>query len=200
MLQPGQSIVPFTLPSLNGQDWQLSSLDGKPYLLAFFRFASCPFCNLRLHQLINRLDELSADFTIVAVFESSVTELQRYAERHDSPFPILADEGGVIHSQYRIQHSWLGVFKGMLLRMPALFYALFKKGYVPLTIGGRMDTMPADFLVDRNGIIREAFYGRDEGDHLNFERIRQFAQYQGSTVQNGSVTAKSGIPPTAFKS
>lgn len=181
MLQPGQSIIPFTLLSLNGELWQLSSLEGKPYLLAFFRFASCPFCNLRVHQLINRLDELPANFTIVAVFESSVTELQRYAERHESPFPILADKAGVIHSEYRIQHSWLGVFKGMFLRLPSLLYAMFKKGYIPLTIGGRMNTMPADFLVDRNGIIREAFYGRDEGDHLDFEHIRQFAHSQSET-------------------
>ncbi|WP_461480662.1 peroxiredoxin family protein [Porticoccus sp.] len=200
MLRPGQSIIPFTLPSLKGEPWQLSSLDGKPYLLAFFRFASCPFCNLRLHQLVNRLDELPADFTLVAVFESSVTELQRYAERHDSPFPILADEGGVIHRQYRIQHSWLGVFKGMLLRMPALLYAIFKKGYVPLTIGGRMDTLPADFLVDRNGIIREAFYGRDDGDHLDFARIRQFAQGQSDRAKSVSALVKNGTAPTAFKS
>ena len=153
-------------------------------MLAFFRFASCPFCNLRLHQLISRLDELPDDFTIVAVFESSLTELQRYAERHQSPFPILADEGGVIHSQYGIRHSWLGVLKGMLFRFPSLLYAMFKKGYVPFSIGGRMDTMPADLLVDRQGIIREAYYGRDEGDHLNFERIRRFARQQTESTLN----------------
>jgi peroxiredoxin len=184
MLRPNDPIVPFSLPSLDGSPWQLSSLDGKPYLLAFFRFASCPFCNLRLHQLINRLDELPDDFTIVALFESSLTELQRYAERHQSPFPILADEGGVIHGQYKIRNSWLGVMKGMLFRLPSLLYAMFKKGYVPLTIGGRMDTMPADFLVDRHGIIQEAYYGQDEGDHLDFERIRQFAWQQAESLPN----------------
>ncbi len=181
MLQPNQPIIPFTLPSLDGSPWQLSSLAGKPYLLAFFRFASCPFCNLRLHQLISRLDKLPDDFTIVAVFESSLSELQRYAERHNSPFPILADEGGVIHGQYSIRHSWIGVLKGMLFRFPSLLYAMFKKGYVPLTIGGRMNTMPADFLVDRQGTIQEAYYGRDEGDHLDFERIRQFAWQQAES-------------------
>ena len=110
-----------------------------------------------------------------------VSELQRYAERHNSPFPILADEGGVIHGQYSIRHSWIGVLKGMLFRFPSLLYAMFKKGYVPLTIGGRMNTMPADFLVDRQGTIQEAYYGRDEGDHLDFERIRQFAWQQAES-------------------
>lgn len=178
MLRPGSSIIPFTLPSLDGSPWQLSNLEGKPYMLAFFRFASCPFCNLRLHQLISRLDKLPKEFTIVAIFDSSVMELQRYAERHDSPFPILADEAGIIHRQYGIRHSWFGVLKGMLIRFPSLIYALFKKGYLPFSIGGRMDAMPADLLVDRQGIIREAYYGSDEGDHLSFERIQEFSWQQ----------------------
>lgn len=182
MLQSGQSTIPFVLPSIDGSSWQLSSLEGKPYLLAFFRFASCPFCNLRLHQLISRLDELPDDFTIVAVFESSLAELQRYAERHQSPFPILADEGGIVHSQFGVRHSWIGVLKGMLFRLPSLLYAMFKKGYVPMTIGGRMDTMPADFLVDRKDIIQKAYYGSDEGDHLDFDSIKQFAWQQADSV------------------
>lgn len=60
--------------------------------------------------------------------------MKLHAERHETPFPILADKDGIIHSQYRIQHSWLGVFKGMLLRMPSLLYAMFKNGYLPLTV------------------------------------------------------------------
>lgn len=177
---PISSVIPFTLPALDGGQWQLSSLTGKPYLLAFFRFASCPFCNLRLHQLIQRIDELPADFTIVAVFESSLSELQRYGVRHHAPFPLLADAGGVIHAQYGIGHSWAGVVKGMFLRLPSLLYALFKKRYLPLSIGGAMHTMPADFLVDRHGVIQQAYYGADEGDHLNFEQIKQFAWQQAS--------------------
>lgn len=184
MLRPGQPILSFTLPSLDGTPWQLASLEGKPYLLAFFRFASCPFCNLRLHQLIQRKEELPADFAIVAVFESSLTELQRYAERHLAPFPILADEGGGVHGRYGIRHSWFGVMKGMVFRFPALLHALFKKGYVPLSIGGRIDTMPADFLVDRRGVIQQAYYGHDEGDHLEFEQIKRFARKQSNATPN----------------
>lgn len=96
----GQVVILFLLSSLDGPQWPLSRLDGKPCLLAFFRFASSPFCNLHLYQLISRLEELPDDFTIVAVFESSLPELQRYAKRHDSPFPNLADEDGLIHGQY----------------------------------------------------------------------------------------------------
>jgi hypothetical protein len=49
------------------------------------------------------------------------------------------------------------------------------KGYLPTTIQGRITTMPADFLVDEQGIIHTAYYGRDEGDHLPLARVLEFA-------------------------
>ena len=33
----------------------------------------------------------------------------------------------------------------------------------------------ADFLIDKNGIIQEAYYGKDEGDHLHFDTIKEFS-------------------------
>lgn len=174
----GQSVKNFTLPSLDGALWELDSLQGTPYLLAFFRFASCPFCNLRVHQLISYLDQLPDDFTVVAVFESPLKDLQRYAGKHQAAPPMLADEGGKWHSHYGIEHSWTGLLKGMLLRLPTLLYAMFGKGYLPFSVKGSMNTMPADFLVDRHGIIQEDYYGQDEGDHIPLARIRKLALEQ----------------------
>lgn len=34
--------------------------------------------------------------------------------------------------------------------------------------------LPADFLIDENGYIVEAYYGQDIGDHIPFERIENF--------------------------
>jgi hypothetical protein len=38
-----------------------------------------------------------------------------------------------------------------------------------------MTTMPADFLIDRGGIIQVAHYGKDEGDRLSFDTVKQFS-------------------------
>ena len=92
--QPGDAAGHFRLAALDGSMFHLSSLAGKPYLLSFFRFASCPFCNLRMHELVKRFDELGGDFTVVAVFDSPLDNLREHAERHHTPFPVLADPTG----------------------------------------------------------------------------------------------------------
>jgi peroxiredoxin len=101
--------------------------------------------------------------------------LRKHAEKHQAPFPILADEKNVFYKEYGIEHSVAGMFMGMLGRMPALLRAMFVKGYLPLVIKGSLTTMPADFLVDENGVIQTAYYGKDEGDHLPFERVKAFS-------------------------
>lgn len=174
--KPGDMVSPIRLPAIDGTLFDLDSLKGQSYMLSFFRFASCPFCNLRMHELVTKFDQLPDGFTIVAVFDSPLDNLQQHADRHHAPFPVLADENGDAYKRYDIEHSLLGVFKGMILRMPKLMYGMFGKGYIPLRIKGSMTTIPADFLVDRDGVIREAYYGKDEGDHLPFERIMQFAE------------------------
>lgn len=143
-------------------------------MLSFLRFASCPFCNLRVHELVKHFAEFGNDFNIVAVFDSPLDNLVRHTEGHKAPFPILADETNRYYREYGIEHSLSGVVKGMVLRMPTLISGMLM-GYVPKTIKGSMTTMPADFLIDKNGIIQVAYYGNDEGDHLSFEQVKEFS-------------------------
>jgi hypothetical protein len=65
----------------------------------------------------------------------------------------------------------------MLLRMPTLMKGM-SQGYVPIIIKGSLTTMPADFLIDKYGIIQVAYYGNDEGDHLPFEQVKVFSLEQ----------------------
>lgn len=76
------SVTPLILPSINGTTFNLDELKGKKYMLSFFRFAACPFCNLRINQLVNRFSEFGDDFTIVTIFDSPLDNLQRHAKKH----------------------------------------------------------------------------------------------------------------------
>ena len=61
-----------------------------------------------------------------------------------------------------------------LFRFPLLMKGMFK-GYLPFPIKGSLIRVPADFLIDRTGIIQKAYYGKDEGDHISFEEVKAFS-------------------------
>lgn len=171
----GDRIGQLTLPDINGSEFNIESVRGKRFLLSFYRFASCPFCNLRINKLVSKYDELPDDFELVAIFDSPLDNLQRFTEGHHAPFPILADEANTYYRRFGVQRSLLGVLKGAVLRMPTVIYAMFGKGYIPWVIKGSMTTMPLDILVDENGIVQSAYYGKDEGDHMPFDQVKEFA-------------------------
>lgn len=179
-LRPGTTAPTLRLPAISGGNFDLASLSGRPFLLSFFRFATCPFCNLRMHELVTRLPDLNGALEMVAVFDSPLAHLQEHAGRHRPPFPVLADPDGACYRAYGVERSVGGTFKGMITRLPALMRGMFVNGYLPIPIRGNLFTMPADFLIDRHGIIRTAYYGKDEGDHLPFEAIKSFAAAEGS--------------------
>jgi len=173
-IKAGSKAKDIILPSISGGVFDTSTLRGRPYMISFFRFASCPFCNMRVHQLVKRFEEFGEDFTIVAIFDSSLDNLIMHANRHHAQFPILADGKNIYYRAYGIERSLMGMLKGMFLRMPTLISGLLK-GYLPLAIKGSILTMPADFLVDRQGVIRAAYYGKDEGDHMDMEEVMEFS-------------------------
>lgn len=181
--KPGTKVSNIRLMAIDGNAFELDSLKGKRYLLAFFRFAACPFCNMRVHELVKRYGELGSNFTIVAVFDSSLQNLQKHAIKHQAPFPILADVNNVYHREYGIEYSVIGIIKGAIARLPSLLHAIFARGYFPTSIKGRLTTMPADLLVDETGVIQTAYYGKDEGDHLPFERVKAFSLREKSGAQ-----------------
>lgn len=170
----GEQAIPLTLPAIDGAIFSMEALVGRPFMLSFFRFASCPFCNMRIRELVRRYDELDGHFAIIAVFDSSLSDLITNAEGHNAPFPILADESNQYYREYGIEHSVWGMIKGLVLRFPTFLKGVFS-GYMPAIFRSDLTTMPADFLIDKSGIIKVAYYGRDEGDHLPFEQIESFA-------------------------
>jgi peroxiredoxin Q/BCP len=173
-LKQGDPVIDLRLPALDDSIFNTEPLHGRRYMLSFFRFAGCPFCNIRMHELVNRYKELPKGFTIVAVFDAPLDDLKRHETRHHAAFPVLADGANTYYKKYSIDRSVRGMLIGAVVRFPALVRAMFR-GYFPTTIKGKVHTLPADFLVDEQGRIHTAHYGRDLGDHLPFEEVKAFA-------------------------
>lgn len=173
-LQAGDLAPNFTLPSIDGTTHDLSSYRGQRLLLAFFRFASCPFCNLRVRELVQQVQP-DAEFAVLALFRSPLDALQKHAQKHAAPFPILSDEQGGTYAAYGIERSVAGFMRGMFLRAPTLVHGM-AQGFFPTNPHGSLTTMPADFLIDERGTIQTAYYGDDEGDHLDVSAVNAFAR------------------------
>ena len=53
-LQAGQAAPDFLRPDIGGKTIRLSDYRGRYLLLSFYRYASCPFCNLRVNNIFSK--------------------------------------------------------------------------------------------------------------------------------------------------
>ena len=161
-------------------------------LLCFFRDAACPFCNFQIYQLTQRYPALSAlGLNIVAVFTSTPEEVKRFVSRHPRPFPVVADPTSTAHNVYGIESSFWRKLKAIVTRVPTLLRGLRLVGLAGLNT---TNLMPADFLIDEDGNVAEAYYGSDAGDHIPFERVEAFL------ARRPAKRAETRRPPAPSKS
>ena len=150
----------------------LSDLRGQKVWLAFFRYAGCPLCNLRVHQMIQRYDGWEKQgLKIVAVFQAPVEEVASNVGEQNAPFPIVCDPDENLYRLYGLEASLGGYLSPK--NLPLMAEAL-KEGFLPRTMHGTKTRLPADFLIDATGKIVETFYAETIGDHIPFERIDAF--------------------------
>lgn len=174
-LETGRSAIPFTAQTVDGESISLAQYSGKPLLLMFFRYASCPMCNLRLHDFARQYERLEArGLRVVAFFHSPASEIRAHAGRRRYPFPLVADPDFHVYRSYGVETSWSRLLRsGVLPRFYVDWARSLRHGFW----GGaawRMATMPADFLIGADGRIVRAHYGRDIGDHLPLADIESY--------------------------
>lgn len=173
-LQAGDIAPEFTMPDLNGKPIRLSDFRGRKVLLVFFRYATCPFCTMRFVRLSQECARYSAEgVEVLGVFESSPEYIREYLSRRGLPFPIIPDPDGVLYELYGVQRSMPGLLLGMF-RIPTLLRVLFDPEYRFAVPDSSLTRIPADFLIDSDQRIGDAYYGSDIGDHIPFKRIDVF--------------------------
>lgn len=171
----GQEIPQIKLPAVDGSQFDNQSLKGKKYLLTFFRFATCPFCNMRIAELLKIKNELGDNFEIVAIFESDIAHLKKHANKHLAKFPILADQQRKYYELFGVKNSVIGMLKGMTFRLPTIIKGILK-GYIPQEVSSRYLIMPLSLLVDEQGVIKAIYHGKDEGDHMPLKQVVTFSK------------------------
>lgn len=172
-LYEGETAAGIIAKDIWGNVIDLKSYRGRKVLLSFYRGASCPFCNLRVREVIQHVDKFrEKGLEVIAFFTSEKEEILEYAEKQNSPFPIIADPGRKFYALYGLEKSLAGKLKAML-RIKTLL-KIFTSGLFTFKAMTDDNTLPGDFLINENGFIEQAYYGKDFGDHLSLDEINKW--------------------------
>lgn len=173
-LQPGNSVPPFKTWDHIGNPVDLTTLKGRKVMLSFYRYASCPVCNLRMHELIKAHAQLQQqNLELIAVFQSPAAIIASTVGRQDAPFAIVPDPELELYKRFGVESSWRGMLS---FRVIAAALKAFAKGFLPGVINGPVNRVPADFLIDEQGQIVVAYYGKTIDDHLPLATIQTWLQ------------------------
>jgi thioredoxin-dependent peroxiredoxin len=169
-LKVGTRAPVFAAQTVGGRLVDLSALRGRTVLLKFYRFATCPVCNLHLREFIQDYRRLEAlGLTTVVLFHSPADKLAA-SQSEATPFDLIPDPDKRIFRAFGVETGWTGMFSPAVMRdyMRALL-AGFPPGL--LTSDGGITGNPADFIVDADGRIAFAHYGRHYADSLGAAEI-----------------------------
>jgi peroxiredoxin len=171
-LKPGEKA-----PAFETHDWQgnrIVPFGSHPSvtLLSFFRYASCPLCNLRVRELITKYEQFVENgMRILAIFQSPAERISHYVGTQSPPFPLIPDPDLKLYRLYGVESSWRGFARAWTLGIPQVFRAVVVNGLLPGTVENDIHRVPADFLIDQDGQLMDVYYGQDIGDHMPLEQL-----------------------------
>ena len=175
-LNENETAPTFKTIDMNGQTFDLETPREKPLLIAFFRYASCPLCNLRVHELIENYERLKNKIEIVLIFQSPKEKIEQYVGKQDIPYRVLPNPSKTLYHLYGVENSWLGFAKAWTVKIKQVFVAVLQNRYLPGSVEGEIHRIPADFVIDQDNTILKAFYGKDIGDHLPLEELEAYGR------------------------
>lgn len=179
-VKPGDTIDAVELRSIKGATIALPDPERLVHL-QFRRFAGCPICNVHLQTIIKRHDEITAaGIREVVLFHSTPEEFAEYVD--DMPFDLVADPDRTQYQRFGVEtsvrsvadlRSAVPIVKGIL--DPSLRGKLRLKAGMHTANGGHMG-LPADVLIDRDGTVIDARYGKHAGDQWSVDELLERAK------------------------
>lgn len=169
----------FKLKDVFGRTINLESYKGKKVFIAFFRHAGCPFCNLRVHALQKKHEELKEkNLEMIFFFESKEkTLLASIFHKEISPIPLIADPDKIWYQTYGIENSASKSTKSHLTSFIQTSIKAKLAGLPVHMMSGKesINTIPAEFLLDEKSIIRKIHYSNGLNDRMSMDFIFDFA-------------------------
>ncbi|MDI9319193.1 MAG: redoxin domain-containing protein [Phycisphaerales bacterium] len=169
----GQFAPDFKIKDINGVEQSIERYKGKKILLSFYRYASCPICNFRFHELeAERAFFEQKGVVFLAVYESSADNVKDLNDTNQYYQILIPNPNGALYELYAVEISKGKVLKGMTngaIRKANEGKKLFAK---KIKKDGNSNRIAADFLIDENGNVIYPYYGRYLGDRMPIEFIK----------------------------
>ena len=177
-IQLNQRLSPLTWLATNGTTVTIPDSAGRFVNLQFSRFAGCPICNIHLASYRRKAAELEqAGIRVVVVFHSPTHDVDDL--RGDLPFALVADPDRRYFHAFGVGQSPLALFNSrafQVLRSEA------RQGRRAQRIHGGPFGLPADFVIDPQGSVIAAHYGRHADDTLVVNEVLGLVARQASNV------------------
>jgi peroxiredoxin len=153
-IKVGERFPEFRLLDVHGKEITNADLRGC-LLISFYRGGWCPYCNVELRALQKHLDDFKArGVSLVAISPELPDQSLTTKEKHDLAFTVLSDVGNKLAEQL-----------GIVFQQPSSMRTMFKFVGVDLKARNGDDSLqlpiPATFLVDERGILRNASISPD---------------------------------------
>ena len=108
----GESAPDFTLPDANGVDVTLSTLRGSWAVVYFYPKDDTPGCTAESCAFRDSHEEFTdAGAIVIGISSDSVASHRAFADRHNLPFTLLADEDGAVRKAWGVGKT-LGILPG----------------------------------------------------------------------------------------
>ena len=165
-LREDAAAPPFTLPNAAGQAVALDALLAHgPVVVAFYRGAWCPYCNLQLKAYQQSLTDIEAlGASLVAISPQAPDGSLTMQEKHGLQFEVLSDAGNVVARQFGLVFTLKPHVQEIALRVDSDLRQANADGSWDLPV-------PATYVLDRQGIIRLAYVEGDYTQRLEPARI-----------------------------
>lgn len=145
----GQPAPDFVLPSTKGESIELSALlAGGPVVIVFYRGSWCPYCNLQLRLMQDRLADIeNLGGQLVAVSPEVPDESLSLIEEEELIFTMLSDKDALVAAQYGVAWEVPELILDHMRDDRGLDLTKINDG------NGTVLPIPATFVVSTDGIV-----------------------------------------------
>ena len=162
----GSAAPDFSLPNAHGEPVASEALWGDgPAVVSFYRGGWCPYCNVELKALQDRLPEIEAlGARLVAITPETPDNALSTQEKNEIAFDVLSDDGNRVASAF-----------GLTFRLPDAVNDIYKGFGIDLedSNGEASQTLPvpATFVIDKGGKVLRAFVDADYTQRLEPDEV-----------------------------